>query len=530
MATTTKRSASPAAVAKRVLKVALDGWSNLVTGLGTVADKKKHGTHEINILISDDELESIFLSDGLGTRIVTLITADMFREGWEYTFPETDEMKAEKLTDIYKSIMEAIAADNKTQEGINWARLYGGSVILIGVIDGMTMDKPLNPKRIKVFENLRVIDRSDIDFNNIKFQTDPSKPRFGLPEYYPIKFSMGNVINTQIVHHSRVIEIHGNTIPAGATRQIKAEPRYWGVSVLQNVYDHLQTMGASSSAIGSLLEEMSVGKFKIKGLAEILSMKDGDKMIQKRVEVMDLTRSVYRSQYFDTEEDFTRDSVNFSGVPDVLYIIMMLIAACSGYPITRLFGVSPGGMNATGESDMRNYYDMVRAAQKKILAPILLRIIHIISEWQGIDEPYIEFNPLEQLSEKETADLEKVKADKEQVVATTYQAYINAGILEPYEARFLQFGDSLDKIPVPEDMLPPVETLPSEAPGENTEEEAGAGENPEGEEKPDGEEPEDEAGEEGAEENGEEGKGESEKEPEEDPQKKKKKPKGAGSK
>jgi hypothetical protein len=38
--------------------------------------------------------------------------------------------------------------------------------------------------------------------------------------------------------------------------------------------------------------------------------------------------------------------------------------------------------------------------------------------------------------------------------------------MEPYEARFLEFGDSLDKIPVPEeDMLPPVDTVPEKEEG-----------------------------------------------------------------
>jgi hypothetical protein len=54
--------------------------------------------------------------------------------------------------------------------------------------------------------------------------------------------------------------------------------------------------------------------------------------------------------------------------------------------------------------------------------------------------------------------------------ASTYQAYISAGIMEPYEARFLEFGDSLDKIPVPKGLeLPPVEPAPEDKPQEEPE-------------------------------------------------------------
>jgi phage-related protein (TIGR01555 family) len=261
-----------------------------------------------------------------------------------------------------------------------------------------------------------------------------------------------------MVHYSRIIELHGDVLPRGA-KGIQEEHRYWGVSVLQRAESMLNTIGSSIGSLDQLLQEASVGKFKIKDLATLLSTTDGKDAIQRRVELMDLTRSVFRSQYFDSEEDFSRDNVSFAGVPEVLYILFMIIAAVTGYPITRLFGVSPAGMNATGESDMRNYYDMVKSEQTNSLQPVVLRLVRIISEWKGIEEPYIEFLPLQTMSEKENSEVEKQKAEKEQIEATTYKTYIDAGIMEPYEARYLKFGDTLDNIPVPEDMLPPVKTL-----------------------------------------------------------------------
>jgi phage-related protein (TIGR01555 family) len=184
----------------------------------------------------------------------------------------------------------------------------------------------------------------------------------------------------------------------------------------------------------------------------------------RRVEVMDLTRSAFRSQYFDTEEDFTRDVINFTGIPQILHILFMLLSADTGYPITRLFGISPAGMNATGESDMRNYYDGVRSLQNTEAYPIILRIVRIIRDWKGLEkEPYIKFLPLQTMTEKETAELEKTKADKEKVEADTYKVYVDMGVIEPYEVRHLKYGNTLDNIPVPKDLeLPPVETETAE--------------------------------------------------------------------
>jgi hypothetical protein len=119
-------------------------------------------------------------------------------------------------------------------------------------------------------------------------------------------------------------------------------------------------------------------------------------------------------------------------------------------------------MNATGESDMRNYYDGVRSSQTSEALPMILRIARIIHEWKNIPEPYIKFLPLETMNEKEQAALKKQEADTEAAEANTYKLYIDMGVLEPYEVRFLKFGNTLDAIPVPQGLeLPAVETVPA---------------------------------------------------------------------
>jgi phage-related protein (TIGR01555 family) len=382
---------------EKTTRLTADGWANLITGLGQAATAKKlHTRHVAGNIISDQELESLFVEDGLAARIVKLLPDDMFREGWEYSFPKLDVLDAEETAEKYAAVMEALEAPQKIRDAFYWKRLYGGAIILIGVVDGMEMDKPLNPKRVKSFERLRVIDRTGIDFSKIVFQTDPARPRYGMPEFYPVRFDAPSGFESELlVHHTRVIELHGDTLPKRAMTTLSSDRRYWGISVLQRAQERLGTLGSSLGSIDQLLDEMSVGKYKVSGLADMLDTPGGKESLQRRIELMDMTRSAYRSQYFDTTEDFVRENAGFTGVSEILYIIFMLLSADTGYPITRLFGVSPGGMNATGDSDMRNYYDAVRSEQAGVLRPVILRLVRIISRWQGIEEPYIEFPPQE---------------------------------------------------------------------------------------------------------------------------------------
>lgn len=437
-----------------------DGWKNLVTGLGSARTAKNTFTHHVfGGVMTDTELESLFYEDGLAARIVKLLPDDMFREGWDYVFPKLDEIKAADIAEVYAGIMEELEVQQKIKDAFVWKRLYGGAAILISAMDGQTPDKPLVPKRIRAIEKLRVIERTEIEYEGIVWQTDPSLPRYGLPVMYPVRFETpgGRTTQTMNVHYSRIIELHGDTLPRHSMAGISQENRYWGISALQRANDRLRSLGSSLGSIDQLLSELGIGKYKIKDLAQLLASPDGEQAIKRRVELTDLVKSTFRSMYLDNDEEFVRDTISFQGVPEMLQMLFMLISADTGYPMTRLFGMSPAGMNATGESDMNNYYDMVRSLQATELQPVLLRLVRLIAEWKGLDEPYIEFRPLETMNEKEVAELERQKADKEKIEADTYKAYIDAGVLEPYEVRFLKYGNTLDNIPVPEGLeMPPV--------------------------------------------------------------------------
>ncbi|MBO4507121.1 MAG: DUF1073 domain-containing protein [Spirochaetaceae bacterium] len=453
---------------RNVAKRKTDGWKNLISGLGSAKTEKKSFTHHaLSGVMSDRELESLYYEDGLSARIVKLLPDDMFREGWDYSFPKLDELKAAETAELYAGTMEEIGAQQKIKDAMTWKRLYGGSAIFISAMDGSTPDKPLVPKKIRTIECLRVIERTEIDFNNIVWQTNPMKPRYGMPEVYPVKFEVPGSPRTETmnVHWTRIIELHGDTLPRHSITGINAENRYWGISALQRANDRLKSLGSSLGSIDQLLSELGVGKYKIKDLATLLSTPDGEEAIKRRVELTDLVKSTFRSMYLDNEEEFVRDNISFAGVPEILHILFMLISSDTGYPMTRLFGMSPAGMNSTGESDMNNYYDMVRSLQTSEIQPVILRLVRIIAEWKGWAEPYIEFRPLETMNEKEKAELEKQKADREKVEADTYKQYIDAGVLEPYEVRFLKYGNTLDAIPVPEDLkMPPVEEVLDEPP------------------------------------------------------------------
>lgn len=422
-----------------------DGWMNLFTGLGTKADKTKSTVAMPSGFLTDAEKEIIYADDGLGARIVDLLPEDMMKQGWHYVF-DNEKEGIDNFSKVYSRIFKEIKANHKIAQALKWARLYGGSLILLGVYDGQTLDQPLNLNKIKQFENLRIIPRNNVMYGSLEWQMNPELPHYGQVEYYTVMFYNGRQYEMKRVHYSRVIEVKGIEIPSSEASLIPMEYRYWGLSVFQRIQDRLKELGSTFSSLANLLNELTIGKYKYKDLATIMSSEGGEKLVQNRLQAMDLMKSVFHSILLDTEETFERDTLAFGGVSDVIHQFMMMTSAATGYPMTKLFGISPGGLNSTGDADMYQYYDMVKARQESDLMPILDRLIKIISEWQRIPEPEIIFNPLEQMTEKEQAELEEKKANTERVKMETYQGYIDMGIMSPEIVEELEFGDSLKKI------------------------------------------------------------------------------------
>jgi len=105
----------------------------------------------------------------------------------------------------------------------------------------------------------------------------------------------------------------------------------------------------------------------------------------------------------------------------------MMAAGAADIPSTRLFGREPTGMSATGESDIRNYYDRVASDQKVRLTPLLKPLDEILIRHTFGDRDeaiHYDWNPLWQESNKE-------KADNEFKIAQAHKIDADNGLINP---------------------------------------------------------------------------------------------------
>ncbi len=114
------------------------------------------------------------------------------------------------------------------------------------------------------------------------------------------------------------------------------------------------------------------------------------------------------------DDEFDTKTYTFSGLNDIYESFMLDIAGAAEIPVTKLFGRAPAGMNATGDSDLQNYYDMIGQKQTEQLQPVLDKLLPImfISEFGSVPEDWdYSFNPVATPSENELADIVEKKTN-----------------------------------------------------------------------------------------------------------------------
>lgn len=415
-------------------KIREDGWYNAFSQLGARGNSSIQTTFLMNRLLDKVTLGSLFRSNGLAKKIVTLPANEMTRE-WINIEGDTDG-------EIVK-YFENIKLKKAIKELLVIGRLYGGAVLVLGIQDGGMLDEPLRMNTVKSIDFMRVYDRHQVTWNHFDINSDPNSFNYGNPEYFtitPINIApaMSGGGTGFRVHQSRVIRYNGAFLPE---RESQSQDG-WGDSVLQGVFNELRDLGSISGATVSIIEDFVQTILQIDNLADMIASGQ-ESIVKARMDILDMSRSTFNTIFLDSDEQYTKQSSSVSGLDGLFDKFSTLLSAVTGIPITKLFGQSPAGMNATGESDVRNFYDTIKTNQEDDLLPILERVMEItlamkdFAKLKGKDEFSIEFNPLWQLSDVEDSQWKKN-------IAETDKIYIESSVLSPTEVAKSRFENGFN--------------------------------------------------------------------------------------
>ena len=143
-------------------------------------------------------------------------------------------------------------------------------------------------------------------------------------------------------------------------------------------------------------------------------------------------KSVFGVSILDATEEFDQKKIQLSGVKDLIWEYLKIVAAAVGIPATRFLSASPDGMNATGESDLVNYVEFLMGLQKDIFDPRIKVVDRLLAAHYQIPEEDFKYSwgcifP-ESATEKEVRIGKKVE---------WLERAVNAGILSTESALFI---------------------------------------------------------------------------------------------
>lgn len=378
-----------------------DTLVNFISGMGTQRDKRSsteftHNALGMNYL-------GILYHNWMFGKVVDVPADDMTRK-WRTINASLDTKQVEE----YDKAQTDFKVQEKFNEVIKWARLFGGGGIVLGVNDGLGEPRePLNLESIGQgdLEYLEVYDRWDL----LPYMAGTCRVvgKGLMPEYYQLPGGL-------VIHHSRVIRFDGYKLPKCEFER----NQYWGGSICERVYDEVLNTKITTQSISSLIFEASIDVIGVSNLFERVMNKKSMAALLKRFELAALTKSINKALIIDKDqEEFKKSSTSFSGLPNMISEYLSVVAAAADIPATRMLGQSAKGFSATGDGDLETYYDMVSSKQETDLRPQLQQLDEVLARntWGFMPDDWgFEFNSLWQTQPKEQAEINKLDSETDE--------------------------------------------------------------------------------------------------------------------
>lgn len=395
-----------------------DSFQNPITRSGVFMPNALEATQYPLTRFSWDwmTINSLYRSHWIVKRIINTIPADMMKNGYKII----SQIPPDAIDKISR-VERKTSTTARIMEGLQLGRLYGGAGALI-LLRGQEdeLDQPLRLDEIMPgdYRGLLVLDR----WNGISPENDligeMDDADFGMPDFYDITCDL--YPKGIRVHHSRILRFIGQPLPYYE----RLAENYWGASELEHVIDELKKRDNVSWNIAMLTFMANLRVMKMEGMSQLLATgsEQAQRDLYNTIQGMNDMMNNNSIQILGENDSFETHQYTFGGIADTYDRFMMDVAGAAETPVTKLFGRSPAGMNATGESDMQNYYDTIEEKQESVLRPIydkLLPIMAMSALGAVPDDLDFEFNAVRRPDEDEMSDLASKNTDS---VTKAFQA------------------------------------------------------------------------------------------------------------
>jgi phage-related protein (TIGR01555 family) len=303
---------------------------------------------------------------------------------------------------------------------------FGRAQIYIG-IKGQDSDKArqkpllIEPETIKKgsLEKLKLIE--PVWTTPFMYNTnDPTRDDFYVPEAWYI---MGKK-----THADRLLTFISHPLPD----IVKPAYNFSGMSLTQLIEPYVRRWLKTVDSVNRLVSNYSVSCIKTNMMAQLEG--EDDLSLNKRAQLFNIMKDNRGVMMIDKDsEDFFQVNTPLNGLPDLQAQAQEHMAAPTHIPLVKLTGITPSGLNASSEGELKVWYDYCDAYRIDFYDTHLTTILRLLQLdlWGAIDEN-ITYNwqPLDTPTE---AELSKMRHQDSQADAV----YLNpqSPVVSPDEVR-----------------------------------------------------------------------------------------------
>lgn len=339
-------------------------------------------------------------------KIVDVIATEMTRK-WVRFVAEGEDDKTDRLKAI-EAAFDRLKVRDVFRQAVEQDGFFGRSHIFVSLKGDDQRNERLVPigtgrdettlakVRKGSLQRLTAVEAYWVQPNPKTFNTtDPLGPDFYQPDAWNV---MGHGI-----HASRMLTFIGRPVPD----ILKPFYAFGGLSMTQMAKPYVDNWVRTRESVSDLLASFSTSG--VKGIDMVDALASGNLQdLFNRIDVYNNLRDNRGFMALMGDEEFFNVSTQLGTLDKLQAQAQEQMASISGIPLVKLLGVTPSGLNASSDGEIRVFYDYILAYQERMFALPLRKVLDIVmlSEFGEIDESIsFQFEPLWQMSDAEKSDV-----------------------------------------------------------------------------------------------------------------------------
>ena len=216
------------------------------------------------------------------------------------------------------------------------------------------------------------------------------------------------------VHASRLMMFASREVPD----LLKASYNFGGISLSQLAEPYVNNWLRTRDSVSDMVHSFSVSGIKT-NMAAILQGASGDDLFT-RAQLFNNLRDNRGVFMLDKDsEEFFQFNTPLSGLDALQAQAQEQMASVSNIPLVYLLGITPSGLNASSDGEIKVFGEYILSMQEAIFTENLNRVFEIIqlSKFGEIDADIgFEYEPLSQMDPEQLATIRKTDADADAVL------------------------------------------------------------------------------------------------------------------